>query len=306
MEYIADKTEFKFKNTAVTLGKFDGLHLGHQLLINKVLEQKDKEYLSVVFTFLIHPNSLFSKKEVELLYVEDEKRRKIEQMGLDVMISYPFNNETASMEAEDFIKEVLINRLDAKVIVVGSDFGFGHKRKGNVELLKEMSKVYGYELIVFDKRKISDLEISSSYIRKELDAGDMNKVKEFLGRPYSIIGTVEHGRKIGRTLGFPTTNLIPISAKLLPLSGVYASNTIIDGKSYHGITNIGNNPTVGETKEKRVETYIFDFDEDCYGKTIEVELLAFERPEIKYDNLSDLKEQMEKDIIFGRDYFAGL
>lgn len=306
MEYVADNREFRFKNTAVTLGKFDGLHLGHQLLINKVLEQKVKGLQAAVFTFLIHPNSLFSKKEVEVLYVEDEKRNVIEKMGVDIMISYPFDQETASMEAEDFIREVLVERLDAKVLVVGSDFGFGHKRRGNVAMLREKASEYGYEVVVFDKKEIEGHEISSTFIRDELNEGNMEVVTEFLGRPYSILGKVEHGRKIGRAIGFPTTNITPISTKLLPRSGVYVSNTIIDGVKYQGLTNIGNNPTVGETKEKKVETFIFDFDEDCYGKTIEVELLSFERPEEKYDSLEELRLQIEKDIIFGRDYFKNL
>lgn len=304
MEYVANERDFKFKNTAITLGKFDGLHLGHQLLINKVLEQKKNGLQAAVFTFLMHPNSLFFKKEVEVLYVEDEKRHVIEQMGVDVMISYPFDNETASMEAEDFIKEVLVDRLDAKVLVVGSDFGFGHKRRGNVQMLQDKASEYGYEVIVFDKKEIEGHEISSTFIRDELDAGNMDTVAEFLGRPYSIIGTVEHGRKIGRTLGFPTTNITPISTKLLPKSGVYVSKTIIEGKSYNGLTNIGNNPTVGETKDKKVETYIFDFDEDCYGKTIEVQLLTFEREEVKFDSVDDMKVQIEKDIVFGKEYFS--
>jgi len=303
MKYIARNTEFEFKNSAVTLGKFDGLHLGHRLLLNKVLEEKNQGYQAVMFTFFSHPVSLFTGKEVDLIYVEEEKKYLVEQMGFDVMISYPFTKETASMEAEDFIKEVLVEKLDAKIIVVGSDYCFGHKRKGNVDLLRSMADEYGYELIVFDKIKIEDQVVSSTYIREHLANGNMEKVTKFLGNPYTIIGEVQHGRRIGRTLGFPTTNLIPTSMKLLPPSGVYVSITTIDGKKFKGLTNIGNNPTVGETKEKRVETFLFDYDEDLYGKTIEVALYAMERPEIKYDTIEELKEQMAKDIIFGKNYF---
>ncbi len=303
MRYIAENTEFEFKNCAVTLGKFDGLHLGHRLLLDKVLEQKTKGYQAVMFTFFSHPVSLFTGKDVDLIYVEEEKKYLVEEMGFDVMISYPFTRETASMEPEDFIKEVLVKKLDAKIIVVGSDYCFGHKRRGNVDLLRLMADEYGYELIVFDKKKIEDQVVSSSYIREQLAMGNMEEVSKFLGRPYTIIGEVQHGRRIGRTLGFPTTNLIPTSMKLLPPSGVYASITTIDGKQHMGLTNIGNNPTVGETKEKRVETYLFDYDEDLYGKTIEVSLYAMERPEIKYDTIEELKEQMKEDIVFGRNYF---
>lgn len=303
MKYIANSTEFKLKNNAVTLGKFDGLHMGHRLLLNAVLEQKEKGLNAVMFTFFSHPVSLFTGQEIELLYVEEEKRILVEQMGFDAMISYPFTRETASMEPETFIEEVLVKRLDAKVIVVGADYCFGHKRRGNVDLLKEMAGVYGYKLIVFDKKKVSDLIVSSSYIREELAKGNMEKVREYLGGPFTIIGEVLHGRKIGRTLGFPTTNIIPEKMKLLPPNGVYASVTKIDGAYYKGLTNIGHNPTVGETKEKRVETYLFDYDQDLYGKVIEVALYSMEREEVKFDSVEELKEQMNQDIIYGKKYF---
>lgn len=303
MKYIANTTEFNLKNNAITLGKFDGLHLGHRLLLDTVLEQKNKGFQAVMFTFFSHPVSLFTGKEVELLYVEEEKRILVEDMGFDAMISYPFTKETASMEPEVFIKEVLVDRLDAKVIVVGSDYCFGHKRRGNVELLREMAGVYGYELIVFDKRKISGQVVSSSYIREELAKGNMERVSEFLGNPFTIIGEVLHGRRIGRTLGFPTTNLIPKRMKLLPPNGVYVSITKIDGVYYKGLTNIGKNPTVGETEEKMVETYLLDYDADLYGKVIEVSLYNMERPELKFDSIEELKKQMHQDILYGREYF---
>ena len=304
MKYIAGVTDFNFRNSAVSLGKFDGIHLGHQLLLNKVLELKEQGFQAVMFTFLYNPRNLFSDKEIELICTEEEKKYLLEQSGFDVLISYPFTKETAAMEPEDFIREVLVEKLDAKVIVVGSDFCFGHKRRGNVELLREKSKEYGYELIVFDKMKIDNQVISSSLIRSKIAEGDMEQVTKLLGRPFSIIGEVKHGRKIGRTLGFPTTNLIPPASKLLPPNGVYASMTSINGINYPGLTNIGYNPTVGTTPEKRVETYIFDFDSDLYGSTIEVSLYAYERPEISFQSVEELKNQMNKDIIYGRKFFS--
>lgn len=303
MEYIAGKTEFKITNSAVTLGKFDGLHRGHQLLINKILEQKAKGYQAVMFTFMLHPGNLFSDKEIELIYTEEEKKYLLEQWGLDVLVSYPFTKETASMEPEDFIKEVLINKLDAKIIVVGSDFRFGKNRRGDTDLLKQWASHYGYELYVIDKMLSDDKEIGSSYIRSELKKGDMELVHELLGNPYSIMGPVLHGRKIGRTIGFPTINLIPTTDKLLPPNGVYASVTTIDGEKFPGLTNVGVNPTVGETPEKRVETYIFDYDNDLYGSYVSVALYSWERGEEKFNSIEELKEQMDKDIDYGREYF---
>ncbi|MGB8454417.1 MAG: bifunctional riboflavin kinase/FAD synthetase [Anaerocolumna sp.] len=304
MEYITGRVDFKLHNTVVSLGKFDGIHRGHQLLLNKILDQKRKGYQAVMFTFMFHPNNLFSDKEIDTIYTEDEKRYLLDQSGLDVLVSYPFTEETASMEPENFIKNVLIEKLDAKMIVVGSDFCFGHNRKGNVAMLKEKSEIYGYELIVFDKIKLDGQVISSSYIRGEIMAGNMEKANSMLGKPFTIIGEVQHGRKIGRTLGFPTVNLIPPAHKLLPPNGVYASVTNINGK-YPGVTNIGFNPTVGTTQERRVETYIFDFDTDLYGASIELSLYCLERSEVKFNSLEELKVQMQKDIAFGRKYFSG-
>jgi len=304
MKYIAGRTDFKLHNSVVSLGKFDGLHRGHQLLLNKILEQKQQGFRAVMFTFMYHPSNLFSDKEIELIYTEEEKRLLLEQTGLDVLISYPFTEETAAMEPEEFIKEVLVRKLDAKKIVVGSDYCFGHNRRGNIELLQTLSEVYGYELIVFDKLKVGEQVISSSYIRSKIAEGHIENANILLGNPFTIIGEVQHGRKIGRTLGFPTTNLIPPMHKILPPNGVYASITKINGFKYPGVTNIGHNPTVGTTPERRVETYIFDYDADLYGKTIEVALYAKERSEVKFNSLDELKEQMKQDIIFGQNYFA--
>ena len=304
MEYITGRTEFKLTNSAVSLGKFDGLHLGHQLLLNKILEQKEHGQKAVMFTFMYHPYNLFSDKEIELIYTEEEKRYLLEQCGLDVLVSYPFTQDTASMEPEIFIKEVLIDRLDAKIIVVGTDYCFGKDRKGNVELLKAFQKTYDYKLFVIEKIQENNQEISSSLIRSEIAKGHIEYANKMLGIPYSIMGTVQHGRKIGRTIGFPTTNLIPDKNKLLPPNGVYASMTTIDGVKYPGVTNIGFNPTVGETPEKRVETYLFDYDKDLYGKFLQVSLYAMERGEKKFNSIEDLKEQMNKDIVFGKQFFS--
>ncbi len=304
MEYITGRTDFKLHNSVVSLGKFDGIHRGHQLLLNRILEQKKLGYQAVMFTFMFHPDNLFSDKEIDMIYTEDEKRYFLEQSGLDVLVSYPFTKETASMEPEDFIKVVLIEKLDARIIVVGSDFCFGHNRKGDVAMLKEMSHIYGYELIVFDKMKLAGQVISSSYIRNEIVKGHMEKANFMLGKPFTIIGKVQHGRKIGRTLGFPTVNLVPPVHKLLPPNGVYTSVTTINGIKCPGVTNIGFNPTVGTTAERRVETHIFDFDVDLYGIVIELSLYCMERREVKFNSLEELKTQMQKDIAFGREYFS--
>lgn len=306
MEYIAGITEFKLKNSAVTLGKFDGLHLGHQHLMKQVIESKKQGYQAVMFSFLFHPENLFQKKEFELIYTEEEKLRRLRQTGMDVLVSYPFTEETKSIEPEDFIRDILVEKLGTKLIVVGKDFRFGHNRRGDIHLLKELESKYGYRLIACDKQRLHHTIISSTIIRKQLAEGDMEAANAMLGQPYSIYGKVLHGRKIGRTLGMPTTNLIPTENKLLPPSGVYASRTWIDGKQHPGVTSIGYKPTVGGEKSKGVETYLFDFDQDLYGKEIEVEILHFFRPELKFDSLEELKLKMQEDLAITLNYFETL
>lgn len=303
MEYIAGNTNFKYTNTVVTLGKFDGIHLGHQQLIDLVISYKKQGLTAVMFSFLLHPGNLFSDKEFELIYTEEEKLAKLSRCGIDVLVSYPFTKETRSMDPEDFIKEILIDRLDAKVIVVGNDFRFGLNRRGDVNLLKEQAEIYDYKVIACEKKTWKKEIISSSAIRKALMEGNMEAVNAMLGQPYTIRGEVVAGRKIGRTLGMPTTNLIPPTVKLLPPCGVYASKTLIDGVYLPGVTNIGYKPTVGEEEYIGVETFIFDYNNDLYGKMIEVELFDYIRPEEKFGSLEELTQKMQEDIILAKNYF---
>lgn len=302
MEYIEGKN-FNYKRTAITLGKFDGIHRGHQLLLKKILSQKAKGLTSVMFTFSSHPHNVLLHKDIKLIYTVDEKRVLLEKWGIDVLISYPFTEETVSIEAYDFVKDILIDQLDGKMIVVGKDFRFGHNREGDINLLKKLSREFDFELVVYDKFAIKNLTVSSTLIKTAISDGNLEYANHLLGSPYMVVGKVKHGRKIGRTLGFPTINIIPIARKLLPPNGVYVSNTNINGRMYPGLTNIGQNPTVGETKQKQVETFLFDFKGDLYDKTICVQILSMLRPEYKFDNIDLLKEQINKDIIKGKTYF---
>lgn len=299
MEYISG-TKFKFQNSAVTLGKFDGLHLGHMQLIDLIISYKKQGLTAIMFSFLLHPSNLFSEKEFELIYTEEEKIARLKRTGMDVLISYPFTEATRLMEPEEFIRDILVGQLDAKVIVVGNDFRFGIDRRGDVELLKNLENTYGYKVIACEKSKWRHEIISSSSIRQALKDGNMEKVNAMLGHAYSIRGEVVHGRKLGRTIGMPTTNLIPASNKLLPPCGVYSSKSRINGIYYPGVTNIGYKPTVGEDEQLGVETYIFDYSNDLYGKTIEVELHTYLRPELKFGSLEELIQRMKEDILEAR------
>ena len=200
------------------------------------------------------------------------------------------------MEPEDFIEDVLVGRLNAKYIVVGTDCGFGHKRRGNCQLLQELAPKYGYEVEVVEKVQYKGRDISSTYVREELDKGHMEKANELLGRPYSIHGKVVHGNHIGSSiLGFPTANILPPPEKHLPKFGVYLSRVIAGKNRYWGITNIGKKPTVSGDYPAGAETFLMDFDGDLYGQVIEVQLLRFMRPEQKFEGLKELQEQIEKD-----------
>ena len=301
MEYV-NHTDFHFENTAVSLGKFDGIHKGHQKLMDCVLQQKKKGLKAVTFSFLVHPGTLLAGKEMSLILTEEEKKRKLEKMGMDVLVSYPFSKETLSMEPEDFIKDILVDKLDAKVVVVGANFRFGHNRRGDAELLKQYALKYGYEVQVFDRFKVEEERVSSTWIRKCIAEGNVDYVQTLLGEPYSISGEVVHGKKLGRELGMPTANVVPEKQKLLPPLGVYVSKTLVDGIWYEGITNIGVQPTVTEESGKIVETFLFDYKGDLYGKEIRTNLYYFERPEQKFESIEALKEQMEKDCLAAREY----
>lgn len=303
MDYICGKTKFQYHNSCVTLGKFDGLHRGHQLLLSYLAKYEKLGFTSVMFTFDYHPGNLFSEREIDLIYTEEEKKTLLTADGPQVLISYPFTKESASMEPEEFIKQVLVKQLDAKIIVVGTDYRFGSKRRGDVTMLQEYALEYGYEVIVCEKIMFDGQVISSTRIREELRNGKIEYVNEMLGHPYTIMGEVVTGRQLGRTIDIPTVNLLPETHKLLPPNGVYASIVRFDGKCYQGVTNIGCKPTVESSGQIGVETHIFDYHGDLYGKYIEVELYAFERGECKFTSVDELKERMQKDIVFAKEYF---
>lgn len=305
MKYIKETTNFQLRNSVVTLGKFDGFHIGHQMLLNHVLELKQKGLKSVMFTFSLHPSNLFSEREIKLIYTKEEKYYHLKKMGFDVLIAYPFTRETAALEPEDFIKQVLVKQLDAKVIVVGKDYCFGKNRRGNVAMLKEFASQYGYEVYAYDKLTSRQQVVSSSRVRDELAKGDMEEVEALLGRPFSVRGEVVHGRKMGRTFGVPTINIQPPEEKLLPPNGVYCSTMTIEGVKRYGVTNIGYKPTVGAEPKPGVETYILDFSGDLYGEKVEVNLHHYMRSEMKFETVEELIEQMRLDLKDAIEYFRG-
>jgi len=301
MEYITGRTDFKIQyNTALTLGKFDGIHKGHQKLLSKV--RAFAPFMkSVVFTFDVNPTIAVSKGEGTILTTNEERKAVVERFGIDYLYECPFTDEIRNMEAADFVRKI-VEDLNVRYIAVGTDFGFGHNRQGDYRLLQNMSGQLGFKVEVVDKERYEGREISSTYIREVIAVGDMETAEKLLGYPYTVKGVVGYGRQLGRTIGIPTTNIIPVKDKLLPPNGVYVSKVHIEGETHMGVTNIGVKPTVGDENEKGAETFIFDFDKDVYGKNITIELHKFIRPEKRFDSIGDLKEQMEKDIEFVRKY----
>lgn len=302
MQIIEQTTTFRLPGkSAVALGKFDGIHLGHQALIHKITEQKDRGLLATVFTFDTSASAFFGG-EAEELTTRREKRRIFGQMGVDVLIEFPLNPVTAATMPEEFVNRYLAEQMQAAYICAGPDLSFGKNGAGGHELLARLSKECGYRVELIDKVVVDGEEVSSTRVREAVRQGRMEAAARMLGEPYSLAGTVEHGRKLGRTIGMPTANLLPEPDKLLPPGGVYYSRVRIEDKAYKGITNVGCKPTVSEEHRMGAETYLYDFAGDIYGRDIRVELLAFRRPERKFDSVEKLKAQMMLDIAAGQEY----
>lgn len=307
MEFIRKTLDFQVEEpTAVTLGKFDGLHRGHDLLMQTVLEYSKKyDLASVAFTFDIPPRNKVEEIVANVLTTNDEKQYIFEKRGIDYLIECPFTSEVMSMEPKAFIAWIS-KALHMKYVVVGDDFRFGHKRAGDYHTLQEYEEEFGYKTIVIDKLKDSNRDISSTYVREKIADGNIKKANELLGYRYFIKSEILHGRKLGRTIGVPTINMILPENKLLPPNGVYVTEVLVDGKTYMGVTNIGCKPTVSDENIIGVETYIDDFNQDVYGEKIVVSFIQFIRPEQKFDSIEELKSQMKSDIEVSRKYYKNI
>lgn len=289
MEKLA-YNDVNISNTVVALGKFEGLHKGHMLLINKVLQlSHETGKHSVVFSI--------DMPGTKRIYTIPERDRLLEELGIDFNVTCEFTKKFASMKPEIFIREVLVERLHPEYVVVGNDFRFGKNRQGDVTMLESFGNEYGYEVLSFEKLREKGTVISSSYIREQIEQGNVNMVHDYMGRPYSISGIVQYGKQLGASIGFPTANLIPTEEKLLVPNGVYETTVMIDNKRYRGVTNVGDNPTVDEDKKIKVETHVLDFAGNLYGKYLKIEFIRQIRKEIKFDSIEALKNQIKSDTI---------
>jgi len=296
MVHITDANINLDKNTIVTLGNFDGVHLGHQKLIDVLKSPEYSDLKKVVFSFYPHPLKVIKNADIKTIFSRAEKHHLIKNMGIDVFVEYPFTLDFSILLPEEFVRNILVEKLKCKILVIGDGYKFGKNKSGDALHLKDMGEKYGVEVIIVSHEMDSSEKISSSTIRSFILDGEIEKANNLLSRKYFVEGTVVSGNKIGRTIGFPTLNIIPDSEKLLPPSGVYKTTTFHkDFDAKKSITNIGFKPTVGSL-EKTIETHIFDFNKDLYGEIIKIEFEKFIRKEKKFANIEELKEQIKNDI----------
>ena len=303
MDIIAGTSDFNLNvRTAAAIGKFDGIHIGHRRLLEEILEHKQEGLAACVFTFDPAPSVLFGVSDGRELTVREEKRMLFERMGVDILIEFPLTLETAAMEPEVFAEEVLAKRMQVDFLAAGSDLSFGSRGRGDAALLQRLGPELGFAVKIIDKVCLEGHQVSSTYVREQVEAGNMELAERLLGMPYMIAEEVVSGKRLGRTIGFPTVNVLPAKNKLLPPNGVYFSEVRCRGKMYRAISNVGYKPTVTEEHVMGVESYLYDFDQDVYGEPIEVYLLAFRRPERQFENVAALRAQLEEDIAAGAVY----
>ena len=286
-------------NSIVTIGTFDGVHLGHQKIIQRLVELKKKQGGEiVVFTFDPHPRKVLfpDQKDLKLITTTEEKCQVLSKYGVDHVLVFPFTKQFSQMQAQDYISDVIVKGLKTKTLVIGYDHRFGSNREGSIETLKQFAPFHNFNVEEIPAQEINQLNVSSTRIRKSIEDGDIQTANEFLGYSFFISGNVIKGKQLGRTIGYPTANIcIKDTDKLIPKIGVYAVNAIIDNDVFKGMLNIGTNPTTDEDNNIKIEVNIFEFDKDIYGKNIKLEFIKRIRNEEKFANLDELKQALAND-----------
>lgn len=293
------------KAAVVTIGTFDGVHHGHQKILNRVTEiAKEKSLTSVLLTFFPHPRMVLQPdSDLKLINTIEERQQLIATNGIENIVTHPFSLEFARTSAHDYVKNILVDQLKAAVVVIGYDHRFGRNRAASINELEEYGKAFNFKVVQISKKEVEEVTVSSTKIRQAIEAGDMMTTFNYLNRPYSIQGKVEQGKAIGRTINYPTANLkIAEKYKLLPKNGVYITSSLIDGKRAYGMTNIGVNPTVSIRNEKTIETFYLDFSGDLYGRTMQLDFHKRLRDELKFNSMEELKAAMKKDEANTRAY----
>lgn len=309
MEQIATTAEFKSNSQSViTIGTFDGVHVGHRAIIKRLVSSaKEEGLVSVVLTFFPHPRMVLQKdSEIKLINTLAEKKQLLQEIGLDYFVVEPFTYEFSRLTALQYVRDILVGQLKAKKIIIGYDHRFGRNRNADIQDLKKYGVEFGFEVEEISAQQLNEVSVSSTKIRKALANGAIDTANTYLGYPFSITGTVTKGKALGRTIGYPTANLhVSQTYKLIPKNGVYVVKALIDNTLTYGITSIGTNPTVGGTA-KSIETFFLDTHTDLYDKQLQIYFLEHIREEATFNNLEDLKKAIQKDEAFARNYIQGL
>lgn len=282
----------------ITTGTFDGVHEGHMVILDRIKAlAKERNGETVVVSFDPHPRSVIHPHlEIKLIHTIDEKIDRLEKAGIDHFVIIPFTMEFSRTTSLEFVRDTLVNRLNAKLLVIGYDHQFGRNREGSVIELEEYASTYDFEIEQIEAQTFEDINISSTKIRKALNEGDFETANHFLGYDFMLTGKVTHGNKLGTSIGFPTANLdVNNQFKLIPSSGVYVVEVIVNGSCFGGMLNIGSKPTVNDTGQKTIEVNIFDFNKDIYSDTIQVNFKKRLRSEQKFDSIEELKKQLDVD-----------
>jgi len=293
------------KKTVLTLGTFDGVHFGHKKILEKVTQNTENDkYESLVLTFFPHPRMVLQEdSDIKLLNTIEEKIQLLDEIGIQNLVIHPFDEKFSRLTAEEFVKNILVNQFHIHKIIIGHDHRFGRNRTADIEDLKAFGKQYDFEVEEISAQEIKEVSVSSTKIRHALIDGNVALANEYLGYNYSLTGIITQGKQLGRTIGFPTANLkLEENFKLIPQNGVYIVKSIIASKTVFGMMNIGFNPTV-DGKNQTIEINYFDFNEDLYGQKITVSILERIRSEQKFDSVTLLKEQLEKDKNTALAYF---
>ena len=307
MREITDITTFTPQQpTVLTIGTFDGVHLGHQKIVERVVTTARQEgLLATVFTFFPHPRMVVQHdKGLKLIHTLEEKKQLLQQLGVDLLVVQPFNEAFAQLTAEEFVSTILVEHLNVKKVIIGYDHRFGRNRTANIDDMRLFGKKYGFAVEEISVQEVDEVSVSSTKIREALNKGDVTTAEHYLGTPYSLTGRVVHGLKLGRTLGYPTANIqVTEDYKLIPKDGVYAVYSYIDGRKVYGMMSIGKNPTI-EGKGASIEVYFFDFNGDLYDQKLTIEFVQYLREEQKFATIDLLKKQLQDDETAARKAIA--
>ena len=305
MKIVQNTSNFSVKDeTYVTIGTFDGVHFGHQKIIEKLVkEAKKANKKSVLLTFFPHPRMVLQKDaSLKLINTIEERAVLLEKTGLDYLIIHPFSKEFSKMSALEFVKDILVSQLNISKLIIGYDHHFGKNREGNITQLTEYSHVYNFKVEEIPAQDIDTVSVSSTKVRHALATGNLKTANNYLGYNFMLNGTVVNGKKLGGTIGYPTANIdIKETYKLIPKTGVYVVKSTIGGETVFGMMNIGNRPTVNGIHQT-IEVHFFDFNQDLYHQNLTIELIYFLRDEQKFDGIDSLVHQLKKDEETARDY----